>query len=287
MANLSLIPNSIHDHACYKYDNNYFPTTLAKIFKNKGYATNFFINDYNIYFNRGKMVNAYGYDEFYDQSRVGDNNMTTLEYAEKLAGIYMSADYKVMSYWVINADLSRNDEIVNRITNVFPDIEDEQIDYFVNIIHLDEVITLFMNKLVEANRMEDTVVVLFGDGGAINYGTSELIFYNNAQQGRYYKRGTLLDLLPTAANLFNLDYDYKQVLGRDVFDDNYYGISYLFDPGIHELWETNIGGYNYLYHYYFNIPTVEQEELKEFVDDFNKRILISFKIQDNDYFRGK
>ena len=68
-----------------------------------------------------------------------------------------------------------------------------------------------------------------------------LVFYNTATEGfRYYKKGTILDLLPTVCDLWNFEYDTKSVFGRNLLDDSYRGF-YFSEFG---NWITNDYEYN-------------------------------------------
>ena len=288
LANTSLIPDNNLDLACYKYDENYYLTTLPKIFKFAGYATDYFINDFDVYFNRTKMVEAYGYDEMFPNYKMGGNDMSLLDYADRLVGFYTAADYKLMSYWLIQYDANALDsDKESYILSKYPDIEEEELNYYANAMKLDEVLSLFINKLKETNRLEDTVIVMFGDGGVKKYTTSELFFYNDSINDSYPKATTLVDLLPSVADLWNLPYDNQSIIGHNLFDDNYQGIDFELDSNVTKFWYNNKGLTEYLNFVVDAYDANDLENVKEDFNKFRKEIDISFKILRNDYFRNK
>lgn len=286
MANLSLVPDSNIDLACYKYDNNFYPTTLASIYKNAGYSTNFFINDYAIYYNREKMVAAYGYDEFFYSSRIGDNEISDLDYIDRISNIIAEADYKFMGYYILQPNEEfLNDEVINKIKEVIPDAKEEDYQYYANGIYYDQIIEVLINKLKNANKLNDTVVVMFGDGGTFKKTGTELCFFNQDYIGHYRKQTSVIDLLPSCANLWDIPYNSQEIIGRDLFDDNYYGVTFSFDRSESEYWTSIAGVYDYYLHNAFAFDGYDQEKVEELFRDFSKRLDISLKILKSDYFR--
>ena len=110
-----------------------------------------------------------------------------------------------------------------------------------------------------------------------------MFIYNSATEGfTYEKTATTLDLLPTIANMWNVDIDYKTILGSDIFDKDYHG--FYFSEW--EIWQTDNFSYDYINdkiyikdNYDINLAT---KEAQYYVDmkEVAKRIL---KL---DYFKG-
>lgn len=70
MVNTSFIPEAEGYSVCYQYVNNTYPLTLGNLFKNNGYSTNAFHNNFGEYYNRFTTFNNYGY-EFFDSYGLG------------------------------------------------------------------------------------------------------------------------------------------------------------------------------------------------------------------------
>ena len=67
-----------------------------------------------------------------------------------------------------------------------------------------------------------------------------MMIYNAGYEGeKVEKYTTMIDLLPTLLNLFNVDYDPRLYLGHDVFSD--YADMAIFADG---SWQDSIGYYN-------------------------------------------
>ena len=193
-----------------------------------------------------------------------------------------------MSYWLIQYDANALDsDKESYILSKYPDIEEEELNYYANAMKLDEVLSFFINKLKETNRLEDTVIVMFGDGGVKKYTTSELFLYNDSINDSYPKATTLVDLLPSVADLWNLPYDNQSIIGHNLFDDNYQGIDFELDSNVTKFWYNNKGLTEYLSFVVDAYDVNDLENVKEDFNKFRKEIDISFKILRNDYFRNK
>ena len=67
-----------------------------------------------------------------------------------------------------------------------------------------------------------------------------MIIYNSATKGQQITKYTsIIDLLPTLLNMFNLDYDPRLYLGHDVFSD--YSDRTVFADG---SWQDSVGYYS-------------------------------------------
>ncbi len=89
MANVSLMPDTEGNAVCYKYVHNTYPETLATVFGNAGYVTTAYHNNYGLYYNRVNTMPAYGYQEFYDCTGLGlDDVSADSVVMEKLKYMY-------------------------------------------------------------------------------------------------------------------------------------------------------------------------------------------------------
>ena len=288
MANTSLIPDSSDEFVCYKDDDNNYPFTLAKLFKRNGYATNFYLNDYSVYYNREKMIEKFGYDEFFYNVRLGGIDLSDKEFGDAIALLHQYAtDYKLMGYWVIDQEANAlTPERSELIEYYFPDLPQEQYLNVANMIDVDEALASFISILRESERLSDTVIVLFGDGESSPYSNSGLMFYYEGINEVNDAYGTLLDLTPTVANLWGIEEPFGVFFGGDIFSDDYIPINFEFNSSIDGYWHNKYGTYNYYMHYVYpyNNSGITRTELLNIYEDFAKKIRASFNLLKYSYF---
>ena len=131
--------------------------------------------------------------------------------------------------------------------------------YLSKMKYLDMAMEELLKELEEAGKLDDTVIALFADHypyGLTNKQINSVADFNvnvNKEVDRtpmmIYNAGTepikltkyttMIDLLPTLLNLFNIEYDPRLYLGHDVFSD--YDDMAIFADG---SWQDEIGYYN-------------------------------------------
>ncbi|HOB25599.1 MAG TPA: sulfatase-like hydrolase/transferase [Bacilli bacterium] len=118
-----------------------------------------------------------------------------------------------------------------------------------------------LNGLEEKGTLDDTVLVLYGDhypngistnnlNEALSYDTSldmnaervPFVIYNSEVTTgvKYHQYTTYVNILPTVANLFNLNYDPRVYMGTDLFSDDYNSMSVFADGS----WKNEYAYYN-------------------------------------------
>ena len=160
-----------------------------------------------------------------------------------------------------------------------------------------------LTQLEEAGRLDDTVIVLSGDHypyGLTNEEYSELlgrqvdpnfeIFQNtlilwNAQMEepvRVEKLCSSLDVMPTLANLFGLEYDSRLMAGRDILSD---------EPGLvifsNYSFLTEEGAYNSVLDEFRSWDGSPPDEayVQSQIAEVQNRVAYSAMILDHDYYR--
>ena len=160
-----------------------------------------------------------------------------------------------------------------------------------------------LNQLEEAGRLDDTVIVLSGDHypyGLTDEEYSELlgrqvdpnfeIFQNtlilwNAQMEepvRVEKLCSSLDVMPTLANLFGLEYDSRLMAGRDILSD---------EPGLvifsNYSFLTEEGAYNSVLDEFRSWDGSPPDEayVQSQIAEVQNRVAYSAMILDHDYYR--
>ncbi|MBO4601003.1 MAG: sulfatase-like hydrolase/transferase [Bacilli bacterium] len=112
--------------------------------------------------------------------------------------------------------------------------------YIASQIEFDKSIGTLIQKLEEAGKLDDTVIVITGDhypytlstdeinevssykrDGIVEVNHSNLIIWNNQMEKPIVidKVGSQIDVLPTLLNLFGIDYDSRLIVGKDILSD--------------------------------------------------------------------
>ena len=158
-----------------------------------------------------------------------------------------------------------------------------------------------MDKLEADGKLDDTVIVMFGDHHPLKMSTKYLdeyssidrfedfnmdrlpfMIYNSATDGKVVeKTSSTFDILPTLANLFDLDYDPRYYMGVDVFSEDETIV--IFTNG---SWITDKALYDSTTNSY---KALNGELEQSYIDAINKKVNDKFYVSDKiltlDYFK--
>lgn len=253
------------------YMNNTFPSTLPKLFEEAGYSTYSFHDYFDYFYPRGNFhLNTLGYDQFWGSEELG---MTTgFDPDRVIINHTWESDYDMMQRAVpkfINDDkffvniltvsghfqYSEDHEMAKpeyvEQAQAYLDSLGEEVEYSDEILYylavhmeVDRAIQYLIDELEAANKMDDTVIMIFGDHYAYGIDNddiwayddtykndndeldihnvpmliiSDMSYLNNVEENYM----STIDIMPTVANLFDLDLDYRYVFGHDAFEDNH------------------------------------------------------------------
>lgn len=311
MANTSFIPEAEGYSVCYQYVNNAYPLTIGNLFKNNGYSTNAFHNNYGEYYNRFTTFDNYGY-EFFDSYGLGiESEANDASVSEQIGWIDAEKE-KFVSLWISYSghqpygleDVGVNKEDVETIKKLYPNLNDDYVSYLAKTMDFDKAVEQFLNVMEWMGRINDVVVVIYGDhvakGLDLSRGTNFdevfgvnsddnpsitytplFIYANDMEHQVIDKYCTALDILPTLMNLWGIDYNDEYAFGHDILDDEYRG--FCFDAN-GNYWNND---------FYFNstnnaIATYNgysEDSAREIVNDFNKKREVCKEILKIDYFK--
>ena len=175
--------------------------------------------------------------------------------------------------------------------------------YLAANIELDKAVGELINRLSEAGKLEDTVIVISGDHypyGLTLEEINELSTYERDDNFEKYhmpfliwsgsmkepikveKVGSSLDILPTVLNLFGIEYDSRLLIGRDVLSNASPLVIFSDRSFI-----TDKGRYNAITQEF--IPNENTEIEEGYVQKINniiyKKYQMSRLILENDYYR--
>ena len=112
--------------------------------------------------------------------------------------------------------------------------------YLSKLKTFDNGLGILLDKLKASGKLDDTVIVMYGDhypyglknkdiSSVLTYDLDDyevervpMVIYNSTIKSEVVEKySSYINLTPTLANLFNLDYDPRYYMGTDVFSDDY------------------------------------------------------------------
>lgn len=294
---------------------NYFPYGLATKFKSEGYNTYAYHNNSYVFQDRNKYLKSQGFTNFkacfngleklincrtWPQSDIQMIDKTVTDYINKeepFLAYYMTVSGHFEYTFSDNFIATKNKSLVKNLK-----YSEKVRGYIATQIELDKALELLINKLKEANKLEDTVIVLTADH--YPYGLSEkeiaevstykrdsdielhhnnLIIWNpNLEKKDIDKPCMSIDILPTVYNLFGIKYDSRLMMGKDIFSTEE-GIAFVKNRS----WVTEKGTYFSSKNKF--VPKTDEIE-EGYVDKINKivsnRVNISKMIVSNNYYKS-
>ena len=222
---------------------------LFQLFKKKGYKTLSFHNWNDQFYPRSTIHPVLGSDAYYDLKDMIPNTVSgwqsDLTMMVNLIPILNQETLNSFFAYVITSsthlpydtDTHLSMKHRDKVETVYPDAPYEIKNYLSKAIELDLAIEYLLKNLGE---IDDTVLVLFSDHRPLRMAqehlndfsavdrfsmndidkTPMIIFYPNQKPQTISKKSSTIDLAPTLANLFNLDYDPRLFMGQDLFGED-------------------------------------------------------------------
>lgn len=304
MSDISLFPSDIV-HSLENCNNNYYPYSLAHVFSNKGYKTSSYHNYLYNYYDRDKYYPNMGFDVYKGIGNGLNMEDTRSDYDLVKSSIdeYINED-KFMTYYLTisgHAPYNKSNKMSVKNYNKLDKYNySDTVKYYLSTqIELDKMIGLLFEKLEEAKKLDDTVIVLIPDH--VPYGLtidemneissfkrdnefekyrSALTIYNK-DINKYKSNNNYcsnIDILPTLLNLFGVEYDSRLMMGRDILSNN---------DGMVVFGNRNIVTKEYKYSNMSEYidGNINLEKIKDVKNDIYMRYRISRLMLENDYYR--
>ena len=231
---------------------NYMPYSYANVFENIGYSSNAYHNHTATYYNRDKYIETMGYNSYLAVGTGLEDRMNTSRWPNsdyEMINVTMD-DYinndKFLAYYMTvsghlnytkagNAMVYRNWEQVENLP-----YSHKAKSYLAANIELDKAVGELINRLSEAGKLEDTVIVISGDHYPYGLTLEEINELSTYQRDDIFEKyrmpfliwsgsmkepikvekvGSSLDILPTVLNLFGIEYDSRLLIGRDILSN--------------------------------------------------------------------
>ena len=258
------------------YSNNLYPESIFNLFNNKGYNT-LSMHDYNERYYQRRQIHAnMGSGNYYDVDDLkleyntkydewASDEEFMMEVVKKLKA-YKSSDKFMM--WLTTVTSHQpygsslyGDKYLYLLENEKYNNYDIKLKRYMSKLKvLDEGLGVLLNGLEKQNKLDNTVIILYGDHypyglstnilkEALPYSIDEkyevervpfVIWSNDIEATTFNQWTSYINVTPTVANLFNLDYDSRYYVGDDLFSNTYQSMTIFADSS----WKNEIGFYD-------------------------------------------
>lgn len=296
-----------------KYRKNVYPEAIFNVFNNAGYTTSSY-HDYSEYYYFRKIIHPnMGSGKYRDVNDLGISWSSKYEewpsdvtLVEKSLPYFINEDKfmvfltSVTTHQPYSVASENGDKHLDELTEY--DYSTPVKRYMSKMKELDAALELLLQELEAAGELDDTVIALFCDHypyGLTNKQLNEIldydvnvdneidrtpmVIYNSAtSKEEITKYTSIIDLLPTLLNMFDLDYDPRLYLGHDIFST--YDDRTVFADG---SWQDAVGYYNSSSGKFTpkdETITYTDEEILEINNEINIRQSMSALAIKNDYF---
>lgn len=258
------------------YSENIYPESIFNLFNRKNYKTSSMHDYTEKYYQRRQIHTNLGSKKYLDVDDL------KIDYNTKYDEWASDEDFmkEVVKY---TEKYNQNDKFMMWLTTVtshqpygsslYADkylylLENEKYNtydiklkrYMSKLKVLDDGLGVLLEGLEKQNKLNNTVIVLYGDHypyglstnilkEALPYSIEEkyevervpfVIWSNDIEATTFTQYTSYINLVPTIANLFNLDYDSRHYVGKDLFSNNYHSMTVFADSS----WKNEIAFYD-------------------------------------------
>lgn len=300
------------------YKDNIYPESIFNLYNQKGYTTNSFHNYTEHYYYRATIHQNMGSGIYYGVEDLGipyknaykewPSDISLMEEAMKRIDTehpFMSWITTVTSHQPYYTSSEYGDKYLHLFENTNYPVTLKR--YMSKLKELDLALARLLELLEEKNVLEDTVIVLYGDhypyglsnedlNYVLSYNVNErnnvdktpFVIYNAGQTPKVFTEYTsYINILPTIANLFDLEYDPRLYIGEDILSPDYktsYKNRVILADG---SWENVIGRYDATNGImtYFGEQDYTEEEVISYNGEINDMIKMSNLAITTNYFK--
>ncbi len=296
------------------YQTNEYFTSIFNRFKNSGYTVTSYHNLDSTYYARDIFHIHMGSMAYYDGNDLGISFDSTnylewpsdVELMEKSAAIFtqntpfMAWITTVTPHQPYDGDSIYGDKYFSLFDDT--DYSDTLKRYMSKLKVTDDALGVLLDTLEAKGVLADTVIVLYGDHypyglvdedvqAAVDYDVSDFyeiertpfVIYNSELEPQTFSEKTsYMNILPTLANLFNLDYDPRFYFGEDLFSPTFSNRIVFADSS----WEDSIARYDARNGgvTYFGTQTYSTSELQKINLEINQKKQMSKLAVTTNYF---
>lgn len=290
----------------YSFSKNAYPYSLPNLLKNDGYESNVFHMNSGEYYSRKVNYKSFGYNDYYglkDLNIYHDNEFwldTELIKNETFNNKIFKNDKLSLSYIITysaHMPFKTNKGTCQKLTNETGLTEFECLK--LQAKETDDMIKLLFENLKENNQLDNTVVILVSDhylytledktlldkyketsNNLINH--TPFVIWSNGQIKKTIKDvNSQLDILPTILNLFGIEYNVNNYIGRDIFSKD-------FDPLVFFPDGSWYNGSTYVANgEYQNGKKISNEKLQKYNNIVKNKMNLNDAVLKSNYFENK
>ena len=253
----------------YTFNKNYFPYSMAHLYKNLGYTVNAFHMNTGEYYSRTTNYKNWGYDNYYgliDIEKYHDDSYTLdreLILNEKFNELIFPNDTNFVDYIITysgHLPFTNTKGVCKLLYNLDNPKDEDEKDKNENFVEMSEeectkrqaketdyMFELLLKNLEEKNMLDNTVLVVFTDhylytledktildrykqtSNNLINKTPFFIWSKETKKTTINNVTSQLNILPTVLNLFGIDYNPNNYIGSDALDPSYQGIVFYND----------------------------------------------------------
>lgn len=293
-------------------DNTYFES-IFNLYKNAGYQTDSYHDHDEFYYDRKTIHKNMGSETFYNVKDMklkysGSEWASDAEMMEYyLKNIDKMDNEKPFMSWITTVTSHQyyrtSSKYYKEYKDLFPeDLPDDLRVYMTRIKVVDEAIGILLEGLEERGLLEDTVIALFCDHYPYAINTDKLsdilgtnqdednnmdqvpfVIYNKGMEKKTFDMYTsYINLTPTLANLFGVEYDSRIYMGKDILSKEYQSMVVFADSS----WKNEVGYYSASTNTmkYYGEKTYSEEEILAINEQIALKLKMSSAAIKNNYF---
>ena len=245
-----IVPLSYNQNA-YSFNKNYFPYSMAKLFKSKDYVVNAFHMNHGEYYSRSINYKNWGYDNYYgliDMFKY-DNNEYELDRElilnEEYSNLMFPDDSLFVDYIITyspHIPFNNKKGVCKILYNMDKELSEEEMSSEIEFIQMSEeecvrrqaletdyMISLLIDKLKEKELIDNTIIVVYADhylytledqtildkykttNNNLINKTPFFIWDNGKTKMNVKKTTSQLNILPTVLNLYGFEYNENNI----------------------------------------------------------------------------
>ena len=287
------------------YKNNQYFESIFNLFNKAGYTTSSYHNYTEKYYYRSTIHKNMGSGAYYGVSDLGiaydeaykewPSDILLMEEAMKRIDTenpFMAWITTVTSHQPYYLSSEMGDKHLDLFANTNYSTSLKR--YMSKLKELDLALERLLELLEERGVLDDTVIVMYGDhypyglntsdiNTALDYNVNEknnvdktpFVIYNPNIKSEHFEQYTsYMNILPTVANLFDLDYDPRWYAGEDILSPTYINSNKNRVILADGSWENSIASYNATTGKmtYFTEQKYSDEEIQKMNQEVNNKI---------------
>lgn len=297
------------------YKNNTYYESIFNLFNNKGYTTNSFHDCDDTYYKRTTIHKNMGSKSYYEANDMHikfGHNYGEWASDEDLMEFYLKEldkrdKEKPFMSWITtvtsHSPYNSHGNYNNLYYKDFPDTIASDVRHYMSKLKVvDNAIGILLEGLKTRGILDDTVILLFCDHYPYaideenlktvldsnisidnNIDNVPFIIYNTKLESKEFTDYiTYVNITPTVANLFNLDYDSRLYMGEDMLSDEYNSIAVFADGS----WKNELAFYNAKTNKmkFYTDKVLNSNEILAINEEISLKLKMSSQIIKNNYF---